>query len=128
MNTTSGTETATPTAERPEVAENYISPSVNIFETKDGYVLEADLPGVAKEGVDISVEENTLTITGRRQRTELKADELYRESRAEDYQRAFELDPNIDTSKIEAKMDDGVLTVALPKSERVKPRKINVGD
>jgi len=101
---------------------------VNIFETADGYVLETEMPGVPREGLDISVEANTLTLLGRREPNELQAEALYRESTTADYRRVFELDPVIDTARIEAKLDQGVLTVRLPKSERAKPRKVTVND
>jgi len=120
-----GKQTVT-TQEPGATTENFVSPEVNIFETQDGYVLEAEMPGVSKTGVDIAVEANTLTIQGRREKVELKAEQLYRESAPENYRRVFELDPAIDTARIEAKLDQGVLTVRLPKFERVKPRKVAV--
>jgi HSP20 family protein len=112
------------------VAENitYVSPEVNIFETRTGYVLEAEMPGVNKQGLEITLEGNELTIIGHRERAELKGDALYREIRTVDYRRVFELDPIIDTKKIEAKIEQGLLTLTLPKAEKVKPRKIAVGD
>jgi HSP20 family protein len=106
----------------------FITPEVNIFETKDSYVLEAELPGVNKDGLEITLEGNELTILGRRERSESKAGLLYRESSVADYRRVFELDPAIDTAKINANVDQGVLTLHLPKSERVKPRKVTVSD
>ena len=109
-------------------AQNYITPEVNIFETKDGYVLEAEMPGVSKAGLDIALEANTITIIGRREPLDVKAAALYRESSSADYRRVFELDPAIDTAKIEAKINQGVLTLHLPKSEAVKPRKVVVSD
>jgi HSP20 family protein len=105
---------------------NYVTPEVNIFETKDGYVLEAEMPGVSKDGLEITLEGNEITIIGRRQPEILKADVLYRESRPADYRRVFELDPAIDSAKISAKIDQGVLTLLLPKAEKVKPKKISV--
>jgi len=105
---------------------NYVSPEVNIFETKEGYVLEAEMPGVSKDSLEITLEGNEITITGRRQPETLKADVLYRESRPADYRRVFELDPAIDSAKISAKIDQGVLTLQLPKAEKVKPKKISV--
>ena len=105
---------------------NYVTPEVNIFETKDGYVLEAEMPGVNKDGLEITLEGNEITIIGRRQPELLKADVLYRESRPADYRRVFELDPAIDSAKISAKIDQGVLTLLLPKAEKVKPKKISV--
>ncbi len=114
--------------DQPGVSAAVVMPEVNIFETRDGYVLEAEMPGVNKDGVDVTVESNTLTIAGRREKSELKADALYRESSDADYRRVFELDPAIDTARITAKVEQGVLTIHLPKSERVKPRKVTVSE
>jgi len=105
----------------------YISPEVNIFDTKDGYVLEAEMPGVAKEGVHLNLEDNVLTIEGERRGEEVSNVELvYRETRPADFRRLFQLDPTIETEKITAKIEQGILTVHLPKAEQVKPRKITV--
>lgn len=117
--------------ERPEAvtrAKRFVTPPVNIFESKDGYVLEAEMPGVAKNGLEITLEGNELTIIGHRQDEAVNAEPVYRESRAVDYRRTFELDPAIDTAKINAKMEQGVLTLHLPKMEKVKPRKITIAD
>ncbi len=108
--------------------QNFVTPEVNIFETRDGYVLEAEMPGVAKNGLEITVEGNELAIVGHREKEELKAEAIYRESSTADYRRVFELDPAIDTAKIDAKIEQGLLTIRLPKSERVKPRKVTVSD
>jgi HSP20 family protein len=107
---------------------NYLTPLANILETKDGYVLEAEMPGVNKDGLDITVENGELTIVGRRAAAEPRGREVYRESRAFDYRRTFELDPSIDTTRVTARIDQGVLTLQLPKAESVKPRKIAVHD
>ena len=112
-----------PVAERPV---EYLAPEVNIFETKDGYVLEAEMAGVNKNGLEITLEGNEMTIQGHRGVAPLSGEPLFRESREADYRRVFELDPAIDTGKISARMDQGLLTLTLPKSERVKPRKITV--
>src|SRR5262249_9188181 len=106
--------------------EEYVAPEVNIFETAEGYVLEVDMPGVNKDGVEITIEDNDVTIVGRRQPEAVTGETLFRERRLADYRRAFELDPAIDTEKVTAKVEQGVLTLTLPKSERVKPRKISV--
>ncbi len=108
--------------------QQFVTPEVNIFETKDGYVLQAEMPGVNKDGLDITLENNELTLHGRRGDQQPKATALWRESSLADYRRVFELDPAIDTGKIDAKIDQGVLTLRLPKSERVKPRKVTVSD
>ncbi len=106
--------------------QEYVSPVVNIFETGEGYVLQAEMPGVTKDGLEITLEGTEITIVGRRNVEPLPGNALFRETREADYQRVFELDPAIDTSKIVAKMDQGILMLTLPKSERVKPRKIAV--
>lgn len=113
---------------REEDQTNYLRPPVNIFETKDSYVLESEMPGVNKGGLDITVEGNELVISGHRTDGELSGDIFYRESRPWDYRRVFDLDPSIDTSKISAKMYQGVLTLTLPKADEVKPKKIKVTD
>lgn len=106
----------------------YVTPEVNIFETQDSYVLQAEVPGVSKEGLEINVDENVLTFTARRSPvTDTPAgDLLYRESREADYRRSFELDRTINSERIGAKLEQGILTVTLPKVEKVKPRQIAV--
>ncbi len=108
--------------------ETFVSPEVNIFETQDGYVLEAEMPGVNKDGLEITVAGNEISIIGRRSTETATGEPLFRERAAADFRRVFELDPAIDTSKINAKMNQGVLTLTLPKSEEVKPRRITVSD
>jgi len=105
----------------------FLTPLANILETGDGYVLEAEMPGVNKEGLEITVENGELVIFGRRAVRETKGREVYRESRPLDYRRVFELDPSIDSVKINEKIEQGVLRLHLPKAESVKPRKITVG-
>lgn len=107
-------------------AEQFLAPEVNIFQTKDGYMLEAEMPGVSKEGLEITLENNELTIVGRRTWQKLGGDSLVCECSSANFKRVFALDPAIDTTKISAKMDQGILTLSLPKSERVKPRKITI--
>ena len=108
------------------VREEYVAPNVNIFETKEGYVMQAEMPGVGKDGLEITLEGNEITITGRRSPETVAGETLFRERDDSDFRRVFELDPAIDTAKISAKIEQGVLTVTLPKSEKVKPRKIAV--
>jgi HSP20 family protein len=107
---------------------SYLTPVANILETTDGYLLEAEMPGVARDGIDVTVENGELVILGRRADKDLPGTALYRESRALDYRRVFDLDPSIDAGKITAKMEQGILTVTLPKAEEVKPRRIQVTD
>jgi HSP20 family protein len=106
----------------------YSSPTVNLSESKDAYLLEAEMPGVNKEGLDVLLEDNELTIVGHRQPETLNAELVYRESKPRDFRRVFVLDPSIDTKRISAQIDQGVLRLNLPKAERVKPRKIEVAD
>src|SRR5438309_1044369 len=111
MNTMQETKPANDRAVRHE----YAAPEVNIFENKDGYVLEAEMPGVNKEGLEIMLEGNELTIVGQRHAEAAPGEALFRESPARDYRRVFELDPAIDTTKVSAKMEQGILTLTLPK-------------
>jgi len=104
----------------------YLHPPVNVVETKDGYILEAEMPGVGKDGLEVLLEDNELTIVGHRRVGFDGAQPLYRESVDRDFRRTFVLDPTIDSAKINARMDRGVLTLNLPKAEKVKPRKISV--
>jgi HSP20 family molecular chaperone IbpA len=126
--TVAGTQPVPETARPVESEREYIRPSVNIYEKDGGYVLETELPGVSKDGLTVSLEGNFLTLEGRRQNTDVPGLEpLYRESVPADYRRVFELDPAIDAAKITAKIEQGVLTVTLPKAEERKPRKIAIG-
>jgi HSP20 family protein len=126
-------DTLTNTEARP-VRENqngdnrgrYVTPRVNVLETQDGYVLQAEMPGVTKSGLEILVENNELTLVGHRPEEKTDAELIYRESSPRDFRRVFALDPAIDAGKINAKLEGGVLTVELPKAERVKPRRITV--
>lgn len=119
-------EQRAPATQSQPAAKEYIAPDVNIYETKEGYLLEAEMPGVAKHGLEITLDNNELTIVGRRDSSTPNGTPLFKESREADYRRVFELDPAIDTSKVNARMEQGVLLLTLPKSERVKPRRISV--
>jgi HSP20 family protein len=107
--------------------ERFVAPPASLTENADGYLLTIEMPGVSKEGLEIAVENNELTIVGRRSLPAISGTLLHRESRSENFRRAFELDPSIDTAKITAKMEQGIVALNLPKAEQVKPRKITVG-
>jgi HSP20 family protein len=109
-----------------QTQEQFISPMATVMENGDGYLLHVEMPGVNKEGLEMWVEHNELTILGRRSLPTVQGTILHRESRRENFRRTFELDPSIDTAKISAKIEQGVLTLTLPKAEQVKPRKITV--
>jgi HSP20 family protein len=106
--------------------EQFVAPAASVIEDGDAYTLEVEMPGVNKEGLEISVENNELVITGRRSLPTAEGTLLHRESRPENYRRSFEIDPSIDIGKVSAKIEQGVVTLHLPKAEHVKPRKISV--
>jgi len=107
-------------------ADQFITPPASVTEIAEGYTLEIEMPGVKKDGLEISVENNELTIIGRRSLPAVEGTLVHRESRPENFRRAFEIDPSIDADKISAKIDQGLVTLTLPKAEHVKPRKITV--
>jgi len=105
--------------------EQYITPPVDIFETVEGLMVTADLPGVAKEGLDVRVENHLLTIRGKAAHV-AAGEPVYREYALVNFFRQFELNERVDASKISAELKNGVLTLSLPKAEEAKPRKIDV--
>ena len=105
---------------------SFVRPLANISESADGFVVEAELPGVPKDGLEITVENGELVIVGRRTAPTVQGQQIYRETRVADYRRVFELDASIDATKITAHLDHGLLKLVLPKAESVKPRKIEV--
>ena len=109
-----------------EMTEQFISPAATVLENADGYTLEVEMPGVTKESLEMWVENNELTLVGRRARPAVEGTLIHRESRSENFRRSFELDPSIDAGKISATIDQGVVRLTLPKAEEVKPRKIAV--
>ncbi|HEY4782317.1 MAG TPA: Hsp20/alpha crystallin family protein, partial [Chthoniobacterales bacterium] len=92
----------------------------------DGYVLYAEMPGVSKDGIEVTVENGDLLIVGHRRPLDVSGEPIYRESRPYDFRRVYELDPSIDTSRVSARIENGLLIVNLPKAEKVKPRRIEV--
>jgi HSP20 family molecular chaperone IbpA len=123
-------KTETPAKTRPgepsRGATTY-SPRVDLVETEDELVLFADLPGVRSEEVDIRCEEGELQIHGKAQpRQDANVSYLTQEYGVGDFQRSFRLGETIDPGKISAELKNGVLTLHLAKSEKVKPRRIDV--
>jgi HSP20 family protein len=106
--------------------EQFVAPPSRVIETGDGYTLEVEMPGVNKDGLDISVGNNELTISGRRSLPVVGGTLIHHESRPQNFRRTFELDPSIDGNKISARIEQGLATLTLPKAEHVKPRKITV--
>lgn len=108
-------------------SEFTIKPLYELKETDEAWGLTVHLPGVAKDGLEISVEENVLSIRGRRAWAKPEGwTQLYRESVDAPFALALEHDNSVDVEKIHAELKDGVLRVSLPKAEAVKPRKIAV--
>jgi len=103
----------------------YQIPPVDICETKDGLMVIADLPGVEREGIDIRVNNDVLTIQGKVKHL-TKGDSIYNEFALLDYFRQFQLSDQVAQDKITAELKHGVLKVYLPKAEKAKPKQINV--
>lgn len=110
--------TSTPTS--------YLRPAATIIENADGFVIEADMPGVSKEGLELTVDYDTLTIAGKRNGAKLSGRSLHRETAAAEYRRAFEIGREIDRNRVEARLEQGVLRVVLPKVEEIKPRRVAI--
>lgn len=105
----------------------YVRPRAHITESANEFVLQVELPGVRQDGLEVTFENGELTITGHRAPFQAGGTELiYRESRQADFRRVFELDPTIDAARIGARLEQGVLTLALPKAESSRPRQIEV--
>ena len=104
-----------------------VAPLANIVETDDDFVMKLNMPGVNKDGVEVKLAEDELMIYGRTHREVPKTDKfLLKEIESGNYYRIFRVSESIDGSQIKAKMEDGVLTLTLPKHERVKPRDIPI--
>jgi len=99
-------------------------PSVNIHETPNDLLVQADMPGVVSEGVDVDLKDGVLTITGSVGPIPTNRRLIYREYDVGGFTRQFTLGDVIDQSRITAKLAEGVLTVTLPKVEKAKPRKV----
>lgn len=101
-------------------------PEVDITENDQGIVLYADLPGVREGDLDIDVRDGVLTLTATVEPVSTNRNLIYQEYEVGGFQRRFTLGERIDTDKISAKLDAGVLTLELPKAEAHKPRKIQI--
>lgn len=101
-------------------------PRFDIWETDEELVLCGDLPGVKPEDVDIRFDNRELVIHGKVEPRNEQAQYVYQEYGIGDYHRTFTVGEAIDSTKIEASMRDGVLTVHLPKTDQMKPRRIKV--
>jgi HSP20 family protein len=106
---------------------NWFVPAADIYETPDNVVLVMDLPGVCSDCAHVNIVDDELVVTGHVTHGEDEDDYvLYREYDVGHYHRHFGLPEAIDRAEIQAAMDNGVLTVTMPKAEKVRPRRIPV--
>jgi len=104
-----------------------LSPAVDIFETTDDIVLTADMPGVDEKSVDITLEQDVLTVEGRMSEVVPEGYRLdFQEFHEGDYRRVFTLATDVDRDRIQAEVKNGVLRLLLPKAEPAKAKKIQV--
>src|SRR2546423_5187816 len=115
-----------PAQTAPQNGRGFVTPAANISASENEYLVEVEMPGVDKEGLEVTVEGNELTIIGRRTSDVPEGQLCYCESALADFRRVFELGPDVDASKIAAEMKQGVLKLHLPKSEQAKPKQIQV--
>lgn len=108
--------------------ESWVAPLVDIYETDDEFFLNAYIPGVKKENLKIKLEDNHLVIMGRIDNYDEAVNRKYvlKETEIGNFYRRFKISDSIDESKIDAKLENGVLEIRLPKHERVKPRTIEI--
>jgi HSP20 family protein len=106
------------------------SPSVDIYETETEIVVKAELPGIERKDISLNLEKNVLTLKGeRRFEKETKEENYHRiERNYGGFSRSFSIPATVDEEKIRAEYRDGVLKIALPKKEQVKPKQIQIND
>ena len=104
----------------------YLTPLAEVNSTTEGYVISLEIPGVDKSGLEITVDDDRLTILGHRHIEASAGEVVHREIRPNDFRRIYELGQDVDTTKINAHLEQGVLKLTLPKVEKVKPRQITV--
>lgn len=110
---------------RHENEKDTLLPQTDIWETPEEIILKVDMPGVGKENLDIKVEGDMLKIHGKVE-SQQSGNLVYAEQRTGDFHREFSLSNDLNQDKINASMQAGVLTVKIAKSEKVKPRKIQI--
>jgi len=107
--------------------ESWVAPLIDIYETEDDFFLIAQMPGVSKDNVKIKIEDEHLVIMGRIDYdSSLNRKYVLTETEIGNFYRRFKISDSIDKSKIDAKLENGVLQVKLPKHERVKPKTIEI--
>ncbi len=104
-----------------------LTPATDIYESKEGVTLYVDLPGVSKQTLDIDVDQDILTIKAKIDLTTAKdMQPTYMDIRADVFERRFTLGDELDSSKIEAKLDQGALKLSIPRLEKHQPKKITI--
>jgi HSP20 family protein len=113
---------------RGDGASRFFDPNIDFTEDENQYLVKADLPGIRKEDVDISITGHMLTIKGeRKEELEKKGKSFYHAERTfGSFQRTIELPTEVDMDQVKATYKDGVLELAIPKSEKTKPKQIKV--
>jgi HSP20 family molecular chaperone IbpA len=105
----------------------FFIPATDVFETEGGLTLVMEMPGVGRENLDVSLEEGVLRVEGRLNYSAYAGMEpVYTEYNVGHYARAFSLSDKIDQEKIDARLEDGVLTLTLPRSPATRPRRIEI--
>ena len=108
-------------------AEFYLTPAGDIYETDHNYTLRLEMPGVTKEDLEVTLNNEELEISGKVTNEVPEGKNLrYAEYSLHNYRRKFRIGQEIDRNSISANLDNGVLTLTLAKSEAVKPRKIEI--
>ena len=115
-------------AQGEEVSNRNWVPPVDIQETEEGYRLQAELPGLTKEDIDITLENNVLRLSGERKfERDVKNESFHRVERTYGtFSRAFSLPQQVNAEGVQAGFENGVLTILVPKAEQAKPRKISI--
>ena len=104
------------------------TPAVDVRETEDGIEVNTELPGLTPDDVKVTVENGVLSISGERKQEREEKDEQYHlvERQYGRFERSFQLPRTVDTEKVKAKFENGVLNIELPKSAQAKPKQIEV--
>jgi HSP20 family molecular chaperone IbpA len=122
-----GVATRQPQQQRPQQQQQYVVPPVDVFENDASITLLADLPGVARDQLHVRVDGENLVLEATASTSTPENMELvYGEAQSASYRRQFTLSRELDASRIEAQLRDGVLRLTIPKAEEARPRKIQV--
>ena len=107
---------------------NARTPAVDVRDTKEGYLMEVELPGLTDKDIELNVEDNILTLSSKNEESseEEKNGYLIRERRSREFARTFVLPKDVDRDKIKGEFKNGLLVVNIPKKPEAKPRKIDV--